>query len=188
MRSVASKTPHKLQLDLPLEESRLDPSSSVCSLSPASPSEAINPEAEGFVTVPDAGQIDRPVSFPIEPELVVATILDESPRETEPSLGTHTDPHRNLHHSSGRTEQDAVDNRTRFTLQSLTDILDILRHLDAAEQTRGTDRDGHATHQRGARSTDPARGSEDRSPDGVAPGAPGTSNPSSGITINDRPR
>jgi len=104
MRSVASKTPHKRQLDLPLEESRLDPSSSTCSLSPASPSEAINPEAEGFVTLPDAGQLDSPVSFPIEPEPVVATHPEQAYRETTLPAGIDTDPNRNLNHYFGSSD------------------------------------------------------------------------------------
>jgi hypothetical protein len=101
MRSIASKAPHKLQLDLPLDESRLDPPSSVCSLSSASPGAATNLAFESFVTAPDAGQLDRPVSFPIEPEPVVATRPEEVPRETKLPAGIDTDTNRNLYHSLG---------------------------------------------------------------------------------------
>jgi len=82
MRSIASKAPHKLQLDLPLDESRLDPPSSVCSLSSASPGAATNLVFESFVTAPIAGQPDRPISFPTEHERVVAMPLEERSRET----------------------------------------------------------------------------------------------------------
>ena len=103
MRLAARKTLHELQLDLPLDESRPDPSSSL-PLTPASHLEAIGPGAENSVTAPDAGQLARPVSFPIEPEPVVATHPEQAPRETKLPAGIDTDPNRNLDHYFGSSD------------------------------------------------------------------------------------
>jgi len=181
MRSATSKTTRKLQLDLPLDQACVDPSS-VHSVSPVPRTEA-TPDA-----TPIAGQPDRPISFHTKHERVVATFPEERSRETKLPAGINTDTNRNLYRSLGRTEQDAVSG-TKLPLHSLTGILEILRHLDAAQaRPEGTDTNAHPAHGRGPGSADSARGSGDRSSDSVAPCAPGTSNPSYEIATNDRPR
>jgi hypothetical protein len=115
MRSAASKTTRKLQLDLPLDQACVDPSS-IDSVSPV-------PRTEG---TPDAtliaGQPDRPISFPITPERVVATLPEERSRETKLRAGVNTDTNRNLYHSLG-TEQDADTNRTKLTGPAIISLL-----------------------------------------------------------------
>lgn len=102
MRSAARKTAHKHQLDLPLDQARLDPPSSVHSVSSSSRTE-LTPDlaSESFVAAPIAGQPDRSISFPIEHEPVVPTLPDEHSRETKPPTGLDIDTNRNLYHSSG---------------------------------------------------------------------------------------
>lgn len=185
MRSVASKTTHKLQLDLPLDQSRLDLSNSVSSLSPASP-EAIKPEAkESFVTPLDLEQLDRPVSFPIEAVPVVATLPEECPRETKLSVGIDTDTNRNLYHSSGRTAQDAAPIGRKLTGSAMMAILTILQHVDGArEHAAGLERvPGHTPAHRSE--TGPTGGSERNSCPPSALSAPGTDQPPGRVTSTE---
>jgi hypothetical protein len=184
MRSAARKTAHKHQLDLPLDQARLDPPSSVHSVSSSSRTE-VTPDlaSESFVATPIACQPDRSISFPIEHAPVVPTLPDEHSRETKPPTGLDIDTNRNLYHSLGRTEQDAATSGTKLTVHGVMAVLDLLRRLDAA---RGHDRGQHAhddrAAQRGSHSADPVRGPENRSDASVAPGAPGTPRLSGGIT------
>ena len=94
MRSVAGKTSRELQLDLPLSESPPDPTSSL-PLTPASAPGPIDPGAESLVATLDARELDRPLSFPGQPEPVVETRPKRNPRETKLPVRIDTGPNRN---------------------------------------------------------------------------------------------
>src|SRR5258708_8199676 len=96
MRSAAGKTRRKLQLDLPLDQGGVDPTSSVHSVSSASRT-GVTPDVRAtFVATSIAGQPYRPISFPIDPECVVATLPEEPSPETKlpppPTTVPNADP------------------------------------------------------------------------------------------------
>ena len=146
MRSAASKTKHKLQLDLPLGEPDLDSSNSIRSLSSRVSAEAINPGTESFVTAPDPGHLDRSVPFPIEPEPVVETHAEQAPRETKLPVVTATDPDRylgagdfraprasrNLTDSSTGTAQDGAVSTYSISISAWLCLVPLLRELRRA--------------------------------------------------------
>ena len=155
MRSAASKTKHKLQLDLPLGEPDSDSSNSIRSLSSTVSAEAINSVTESFVTAHDPGHLDRPVPFPIGPEPVVETHAEQAPRETKLPVGTATNPDRrlgagdlhaprasrNLTDSSTGIDQDAAPSGHQISLSAWVRLLPLLRELRrAAEDGPSVDR------------------------------------------------
>ncbi len=178
MGSAASKTTRKLQLDLPLDQACVDPSS-VRSVSPIPRTEA-TPDATLI-----AGQPDRPISFPVEPAPVVPTLPEERSRETKLPAGVNTDTNRNLYHSLGRTAQDAAPIGTKLTGSAMIAILTILQHVDGArEHAAGLERvPGHTPAHRSE--TGPTGGSERNSCPPSALSAPGTDQPPGGVTSTD---
>ncbi len=156
MRSAAGKTRRKLQLDLPLDQGGVDPTSSVHSVSSASRTGVTPDVRDTFVATSIAGQPDRPISFPIDPECVVATLPEEPSRETKLPAATDTDTNGNPYHalesdhttgpreflaprssrslidSSTGTDEDAAASTCLISISAWLRLLPLLRELRRA--------------------------------------------------------